>query len=160
MLGCQHVCTLHRLGWGGGDNVTYACITYNIIRCATFMYTWRQPQSLQQKVQSGVKPMRFKWAFSMWRHWATPSWQGNRSCLEVATHETDSNKNWCFLNYSLRTFSSIARTYEYQNWAFRRSKTQNLKLYTTNAASGYISNWFKKKHVIFQIFFGYPNSKK
>ena len=54
--------------------------------------TWRhlkkwRPQSLQQKVQSGVNPMRFKWAYSyMWRH--------NAKCENMLNVKTLSDTLW------------------------------------------------------------------
>ena len=67
-------------------------------RSATFMYTWRhfkkwRPQSLQQKVLSGVNPMRFKSTErQMWKHAEVEDFERHalalketRSCPQVAT---------------------------------------------------------------------------
>ena len=67
-------------------------------RSATFMYTWRhfkkwRPQSLQQKVLSGVNPMRFKCTErQMWKHAEVEDFERHalalketRSCPQVAT---------------------------------------------------------------------------
>ena len=97
------------------------------------MYDATRPQSLQQKLQSGVNPMRFKWAYSyMWRH--------NAKCENMLNLKTLSDTLWRWVKKMLsascshytdsktkRIFSIFFGTSGCQKWAFRWGETHIFK---------------------------------